>query len=930
MDKGAHFYRCDLQVHSPRDANWFGADCVSDEKRKAYAERLIQACRANGLQALAITDHHDMAFVEYVRRAAADESADDGTSLSDEDRIVVFPGMELTLGVPCQALLIFDADLPEDMFSLALAALAINPSAKDQAKTANTERLQNIHSLKQLKDKLDEHAYLRSRYIILPNVGESGQFSLLRKGLAGKYVEMPCVGGYVDGSHDKLGDGNRKILSGQAKEWGHKKVALFQTSDSRREDHRDLAKHTTWIKFALPTAEAIRQACLAQESRVSQTEPSLPSNAITKISVSNSVFLGPIDLELNSQYSALIGGRGTGKSTLLEYLRWALCDQPPSLADEDTPNYQSRRARLIELTLRPVSATVQVHYEVNDVMHVVRRDSRDGSLQIKIADGDMRPCTEEEVRSLLPIQAYSQKQLSGVSVRVDELTRFITAPIRSDLDGLSRQAADREARIQQSYASRQRQRNMNLLLGQRDLQQRSLAEQADAIRSSLSGLSEADRELIAKGKVYDAANENVESWRYSVAALIASTENLRSSISADLKRTDSAPEQPEATILKAAFDEQQVLLRDAEAALSAIIARANSVLKETDSASPWLQWDTKYEAFKSEYKAAVARSSVHADKMNQLRAIEEQLSVHGRESIKVREDLRALETADKLYEVERQAWLTLRAQGDALLEQQCNSLTASSGGVIRAQIKRFADTIQFENVLRNHLSGSRIQGAKIEGLGGFISSASNPGSAWLAVLGDLEKLAEFDPGNDATAQRPDTPTLLSAGFTSGDLDRIARSLQPEHWLALSMTPISSVPIFEYRARENEYLAFGNASAGQQATALLRTLLSQVGPPLIIDQPEEDLDNPVMLEVVEQLWKAKRYRQIIFASHNANLVVNGDAELVAWCDHRTAGDQSRGVVAGEGAIDIPSTRDAIERIMEGGKAAFNLRREKYGF
>lgn len=70
-------------------------------------------------------------------------------------------------------------------------------------------------------------------------------------------------------------------------------------------------------------------------------------------------------------------------------------------------------------------------------------------------------------------------------------------------------------------------------------------------------------------------------------------------------------------------------------------------------------------------------------------------------------------------------------------------------------------------------------------------------------------------------------------------------------------------------------------------ALLKTLLNQAGPPLIIDQAEEDLDNPVMLHIVDQVWQAKQKRQLIFASHNANLVVNGDAELVVWCDHRAA-------------------------------------------
>jgi chromosome segregation protein len=60
------------------------------------------------------------------------------------------------------------------------------------------------------------------------------------------------------------------------------------------------------------------------------------------------------------------------------------------------------------------------------------------------------------------------------------------------------------------------------------------------------------------------------------------------------------------------------------------------------------------------------------------------------------------------------------------------------------------------------------------------------------------------------------------------------------------------------------------------------------------------------------------------------VVNGDAELVVWFDYRTAGDQSRGMIAGEGAIDLSQVREAIKRIMEGGEAAFNLRKEKYGF
>ena len=70
MDRGAHFYKCDFQVHTPRDQNWKGTDAVTDEERRVYAETLITACRDKELAGLAITDHHDMAFVQHVRRAA--------------------------------------------------------------------------------------------------------------------------------------------------------------------------------------------------------------------------------------------------------------------------------------------------------------------------------------------------------------------------------------------------------------------------------------------------------------------------------------------------------------------------------------------------------------------------------------------------------------------------------------------------------------------------------------------------------------------------------------------------------------------------------------------------------------------------------------------------------------------------------------------
>ena len=127
MNKGARYFKCDFQVHTPRDLQFSGQPCVSDAERKIYSEKFIKACRDRKIDAVAITDHHDLCFYNYIKKASLDETKLDGTPIEEYKRIVVFPGMELTLDVPCQALLIFDAtlDLTDEVIVKIYTALSI-------------------------------------------------------------------------------------------------------------------------------------------------------------------------------------------------------------------------------------------------------------------------------------------------------------------------------------------------------------------------------------------------------------------------------------------------------------------------------------------------------------------------------------------------------------------------------------------------------------------------------------------------------------------------------------------------------------------------------------------------------------------------------------------------------------------------------------
>ncbi len=124
------------------------------------------------------------------------------------------------------------------------------------------------------------------------------------------------------------------------------------------------------------------------------------------------------------------------------------------------------------------------------------------------------------------------------------------------------------------------------------------------------------------------------------------------------------------------------------------------------------------------------------------------------------------------------------------------------------------------------------------------------------------------------------------------------------------------------------------STGQKATAVLLLLLHDSSVPLVIDQPEDDLDNRFISEgVVPRMRDEKRRRQFVFSTHNANIPVLGDAELILGLSASgEGGDRGRAEIPDRyvGSIDSEPVRELVEELLEGGREAFEMRRRKYGF
>lgn len=929
MDKGAHFHRCDFQVHTPRDGAWKGPRPVDDTGRKAYAVEFVAACRERGLAAVAITDHHDLTFFPFIRAAALEEKYQDGSAVVDEDRLVVFPGIELTLGVPCQALLLLDPDFPEAQLPAVLIALGAEVIDPKLDRLPDVISLDSISSLKQLHETLDARAQLRGRYIVFPNVTDSGHKTLLRKSMQAKYKEMPCVGGYVDGAL-KLGTGNQNIVRGLDPNWGRKRIAVFQTSDSRSISFDLLGRHTTWVKWAEPSAEALRQACLAPESRISQVDPILPTIHITQCTVSDSRFMSRFSIELNAQYNAIIGGRGTGKSTILEYVRWALCDQELASDEAEVADHQIRQQRLIQQTLRPYNATVEVKISRNGVEHTVVRNSVNDSIYLTIANGAPERISEAQLRAVLPIQGYSQKQLSTVSSRMDEISRFVTAPLQGQLESNRASMDDLAAQIRRNFAKLQQKRQLTTELAKSRIRRDSLSGQVALLRTSLVAVTEDSKAIIDAKAIFDETKSAIEHYMRQVERLRGAAKEFARLVEDVGVQITPRPANSQFADVVADVHSQATILTSlarmhAEAATTELQVHTDS---QPGYDTALAQWITRKESFEQSYEIAKGESSVQESRLKELTDLEDALTMLDSATALQRAARDSLGDPAVEHVQLREEWLRVQDLRTEYLREQCSAIEILSKGLLRATLAEGAGVHVLIEKVKAIVAGTGLRSAKVEGLVNAVAASESPRTSMEEILMELERYVGVDFDGDVL---PQTLSLLEKyGLSVSDVRKIIDRLSPEAWLELALTPLDDEPRFEFRTREGEHISFESASPGQQATALLRVLLSQDGPPLLIDQPEDDLDSEVIQEIVTDIWRAKASRQLLFSSHNANLVVNGDAELVICCGYKSAADQSAGSIKRQGAIDVAAVRDDITRVMEGGEGAFRLRKEKYGF
>jgi hypothetical protein len=197
----------------------------------------------------------------------------------------------------------------------------------------------------------------------------------------------------------------------------------------------------------------------------------------------------------------------------------------------------------------------------------------------------------------------------------------------------------------------------------------------------------------------------------------------------------------------------------------------------------------------------------------------------------------------------------------------------------------------------------------------------------------IRTVLDFSPIQLVDLIRAGEAALRNAGW--GITPSVAQGLlkmEEPQLLELQEIDMKAEPVIELNVSHSgkeDYKRLDQLSIGQKCTAILHLLLIENADPLILDQPEDHLDNAFIADrIVTTLRQAKLQRQFVFATHNANIPVFGDAE---WIGVLESNADNAAIPPGmQGAIDIPAIRDRAAEILEGGKEAFTQRSKKYGY
>ncbi len=866
------YYQVDLHVHSPASSDYRGDTDISPYQFvSAYVER--------GFDLIAITDHHTGAYIDKAIEARNQIAKEKGKN------ITILPGVELNVAPGVHLLAILGGGGSAGVTDL----------------------------LSSLKLSVDRHGDTTKP--IKSQIEEIAQAVHERKGL--------LIGAHCNSTHgvvDKL-DGQTRldwlrvldaldINSGQD-ETKVSKTINYVTNDlgvtipfTFGSDSHDAESYNAgmWVKMANPSITSLRQLTFEPELRVSRNEPNAPTHGrIVGFTITQGIYANE-RFRFSPNLNVLLGGRGAGKSAAIDLLRFAFEAEPRP--DED--NYMVFANRVMAF-LQSVGEVLVVVVGTGGETYVITRSGAynpsrraaptftDSAQIFQVVDDNLIP-RDLRPPDVLGIEFYGQGEAVRLADRVGEQMRLIDENLDHSISTATIAKAERELIKDETQVIEQKRRVEKL----RDeaAARPQLEARRDHLAKSLADPIFAERNRWDYERTWVQGRQD---WIQAVLNMLPESIPSPTDVPIDIERS------PAKSVLEKIRDASDRILENGRVDLSRFHETVSGVMSELQSYRT--DWDKSFQKADNRYRARLAE--IGAANLEQAaaeqRSVEKDLThiatVIEPEIERIKKEIRVLENRrTNLLEQLR----TARSRRDCARADFVEELNSRLGGSVMVSLSD-RDISRYFEAVDGPLQGSGMHNREDQ----------------IALVCDSlapERFVEI-------VRASSIDQLKAVSITHNSANRMIQNLTEEALYQIERVDVPPLPSIRImREGETSYTDLSALSVGEKCSAILSIALLSKGKPLVIDQPEDDLDHAFIVNsIVEGIRKVKSGRQIIAATHNPNIPVLGDAEMVFRVARRTGRDVCQ--IQNSGGLELPQVTEEVQSL-EGGVEAFERRMQRY--
>lgn len=970
--RSAKFFKIDLHVHSheshdfPRLGDRPGCcPALSTDDRAPSIQHFVAAAKRADLNLMAITDHNRSRIAEQV------------AALSDDD-LIVLPGMEVSLRTACfpgseiHVLAVFPENYthgdierlfgsrnmpvyaeraPDSVLDLdvrdfkaavhSLQGICIASHVNSDKGLRTLFRHTNADLVRletwkcELRRRRSEGRITPREEVELQKLDADSQ--RLEDEIQNQYLQF--LAEYSFDAIEVQRPSERRYYSGtHVDDLGIRPIPCVVGSDAHNLEDIGLRGYATFAKMTRPGFADLKRALQDPGTRL-RFEDDVPRSPVARILgvQFDGGFFQDQALGFSDNLTCLIGGRGSGKSAAIEALRYVFGMPIEHLSKEKQTDIQTRR----EHTLQGAEIRV-VFVDGGGDHYIIKRRYGELNASCYAVDGTPCPDISPAIASNLQVKIFGWGELEELARNKREQLALIDGFVprvkeaRGKVEDLMQSLRDNTSRVGTVC------QNIDALLPR--------VSELPSKRSILAKLDSPElRELFRshdRNQDAKAAKESIRSGVAECRGLLVQSDGAAHPIEARLLSLleTTADKLKDYEWYQEFLTEFQTLASTAQEQYEAVLASVELMAEIVASVGTRLSAEETQiatdlnrvaeELPDTDARLLLSRRKTLKEEVSELEAIQTQIDQKQRELQSLLDD----RWTRIVPELERARQEVTRLRREKLLEINDELCRLTAAAKVHVTLEHQMERGEFILALGTGEKGDpegilkKVNRHYIaDKYARRYADLHSPHSFVQAVLDSAdataEKLRVHVTREDGTIDEviPQDRALgvkkhLSPRSDAGDHfdpEKLIKLLQLEHCDTEDLIQINldDQPI-------------EGLSPGQRCSALIPIILLESGCPLIVDQPEDNLDNRLVFGLVVDILRGlKEKRQIIVATHNPNIPVSGDAEQIVVFDSPTRERCERVI---QGSIDCDDIIDQVKAIMEGSEQAFRIRAEKYGY